>query len=339
MKTFRHTLALVMVRYALLPLSVATGILMARLLGPEQLGLFALMIWLPSVLAGPMSMGLGNANLYIAAREPGTGPALVGNSIWVSVSTSVVVCGALAIAFSFWPGKLPLGLEPRYFLIPLLDLPFRLFNIFGANLFNAWRDQKNFRRSEIAQAVVYFFLCFAVVWPMNLGLWGFVYAQIGTSLAVTAYILWRLHRLGMLHVGLDKALLQRSVVYGFKVQTGSIVRVGSQKIDELILLHFSGPLALGFLTLARNVVNRVRIIPYSLADVIAPRFSAGDAAAGLLAARAMRQIALVMALVSIALLVAVGPLVPWVYGLALAVSGCLIFSPSGCRPAMCAPQR
>lgn len=85
MNILHNTMCLLLSRYLALPLNVVTGILLARVLGPEELGRYALMVWLPSVLAGPMSLGLGNANLYFGARDRGLGPSLVANSFAVSL--------------------------------------------------------------------------------------------------------------------------------------------------------------------------------------------------------------------------------------------------------------
>jgi hypothetical protein len=47
---------------------------------------------------------------------------------------------------------------------------------------------------------------------------------------------------------MDWDLLRRSLSYGMQVQVGSITRIGGQKLDELILLYFTGMRELGLLT-------------------------------------------------------------------------------------------
>nr|WP_246507789.1 oligosaccharide flippase family protein [Nitrospira defluvii] len=307
-------MCLLLSRYLALPLNVVTGILLARVLGPEELGRYALMVWLPSVLAGPMSLGLGNANLYFGARDRGLGPSLVANSFAVSLGFFFIVicllCGFPRIAvFEF-----PLGLTIMHFVAPLLDLPFRLATMFAMNLLNAWEDHAHYRITEIIQTVAYFVCCIVAVFVLHMGLWGFIGAQIAASIVTSLYTIRCLWRHKCLSLRMDWDLLRRSLSYGMQVQVGSITRIGGQKLDELILLYFTGMRELGLLTLARNLTNRFRVIPYSLSTIIGPRLSKADQEAFVLAATATRRMTVVMSGVVAMSVIAVGPLVPLVYG-------------------------
>jgi O-antigen/teichoic acid export membrane protein len=314
MSILHNTMYLLLSRYLTLPLNVVTGILLARVLGPEDLGRYALMIWLPSVLASPMSLGLGNANLYFGARDRGLGPSLVANSFAVSLGFFLIVIVLLYGGLKMVALELPLGLTAAHYLVPLLDLPFRLATTFAMNLLNAWEDHAGFRMIEVIQTVAYFIFCIIAVFAFHMALWGFIGAQIAANVVTCLYTIRCLWRHKCLSLCIDWDLLRRSIGYGMQIQTGSIIRIAGQKIDELILLYFAGVRELGLLTLARNLTNRIRVIPYSLGTVISPRLSKADQEAFLLAATATRRMTLVMlGLVALAV-IAAGPLIPFVYG-------------------------
>jgi O-antigen/teichoic acid export membrane protein len=309
-----NTVLLIVTRYSLLPINIATGILIARILGPAALGLYTLMLWLPSVLAGPMSLGLGNANLFFAARDRTLTRALAANSVAVSVFASVFILGMVYLVINAAPEVLPTGLGIWQIMVPLADLPFRMFNMYGANIFNALKQHKTYRRCEVVQTFTYAMGAFAAVFLFDMTLWGFVLSQIFASVATTLYTLSMLVRSGDFGLRPDFVLLKQGVIYGGKIQVGSILRVAGQKIDELLVVRFSGVGPLGILTLGRNVTNRIRVIPMSLGTVIVPELAQGGDTSRDLVASAARRLVVLMCTIVIAGVSLAPILVPLVYG-------------------------
>jgi O-antigen/teichoic acid export membrane protein len=300
----------------MLPVSMATGILIARVLGPTGLGLYTLMIWLPGILAGPMSLGLGNANLFFASRDSSLSKPLVANSIISSAVVSGVVVALVFLTITFHPGLLPAELEKWQVLLPLADLPFRMFNSYGANIFNALREHQAFRRAEVIQTLVYAVGAFAGVFAMHLTLLAFIGAQIFASACTAMYTSAVLIRGGRFGLRPDWHLLKRGVLYGGVIQIGSILRATGQKLDELILFRFAGSHPLGLLTLGRNISNRIRVIPLSLGTIVVPELAKVGTTSSVLAAKACRRLLLAMTFVVVLAMVLAYPAIPFVYGAA-----------------------
>lgn len=309
-----NTFRLIFTRYSMLPINIATGILIARVLGPIGLGLYTLMLWLPSVLAGPMSLGLGNANLFFAGRDPAMARTLVANSVVASVAVSALLLTAAFLIITFAPAVLPTGLGRWHIMVPLLDLPFRMFNMYGANIFNALKQHQTYRRCEVVQTVAYGLAVFATVLLLDMTLWGFVLSQLSASVVTASYTLGMLVRDRNFGFRPDLPLLKQSIIYGGKIQIGSIMRVAGQRIDELLLFQFAGAGPLGMFTLGRNITNRIRIIPMSLGTVLVPELSKADDLSHVLVTMAIRRLVALMILIVIAGIVLALPLVPLVYG-------------------------
>lgn len=305
---------LILTRYSLLPINIATGILIARVLGPVALGLYTLMLWLPSVLAGPMSLGLGNANLYFAARDRTLTRALAANSVIVSAVASVLIFGAVYLVIGIAPGVLPTGLGVWEIMVPLADLPFRMFNMYGANIFNALKQHQTYRRCEVVQTLTYAAGAFAAVFLFDMTLWGFVLSQILASIVTALYTLSLLVRNGDFGLRPDFDLLKQGAIYGGKIQVGSILRLAGQKIDELLVFRFSGAGALGLLTLGRNLTNRIRVIPVSLGTVLVPELAQGGDVSRELVTRAARRLVVLMTAIVIVGIALAPLLIPIVYG-------------------------
>ncbi|MCD6565405.1 MAG: oligosaccharide flippase family protein [Bacteroidales bacterium] len=311
---FKNTAKLIFVRYITIPLNIITGILLARVLGPQKLGIYAVMMWLPGILAGPMSLGIGNANLYFAAQGEKYLKPLVANSIWICIFLSVIMVLITYSVLTIFPNVLPQGLTNQYILIPLLQIPFRFFIMFNQNIFNALEEQSFYRKVELFQQISYFLLCISGYFLLKIELWGFVYARIFSLMIPCIYIIIILYRKKIMYFNLSWSLLQESIRYGMKIQCSSIARQFSQKIDELIVFKFAGAASLGYLSICRNNVNRLRILPYSLATVIAPRFVMGDKESAILAAKSIRILLCLMSIILPIMVSAVGFIIPFFYG-------------------------
>lgn len=311
---FENTFYLILVRYVTIPLSLVTGILLARVLGPHKLGIYAMMMWLPGVLAGPMSLGIGNANLYFAAQNSENVKPLVANTIWICILMSTFVMVVTFAVLKIFPNILPDQLDYRYIIIPLFQVPFRFFIMFVLNIFNALGDHSHYRKVELLQQVSYFSLCVSGYFLFSIELWGFVYARI-LSLAIPClFIFYILCIKRHLKFTVDWKLLKKSLRYGIKIQCSSLAKQFSQKIDEMIVLKFAGAVSLGYLSICRNNVNRIRVIPYSLATVIAPEFAKGKKETPLLVAKSIRILLLIVFLILLVVIYFIGLLVPVFYG-------------------------
>lgn len=310
----KNTFNLILSRFSIIPLNIITGILIARVLGPASLGIYAIMWWLPSILAGPMSLGVANANLYFGAQNQKYKRPLTANSIFLSLSIFLVVFFIISLCLWFFPNLIPKEMSWVYLLIPLLSIPFRLMIMFTANLFNAWEDHKSYRNTELVQSIAYFLFCIIGVFFFHMSLWGFVLTRIGASVVACFYTLMVLSSRNAISCKIDWELLKKSVNYGLRIQINSFIRLASQNADALILLHFAGAKQVGFLNVAKSITNHIRMIPYSLATVIAPKFAQERRGGPNLASKAIKQLLLLACPIIIFLVLILGPVVVFVYG-------------------------
>src|SRR5437879_5280395 len=89
-----NILTTLVARVALLGLGLISSVVLARTLGPEGRGLFALVLVLPALAKTLALLGFEQANAVYAGLEPGRRRALV----WQSAAIAVVVGSAVAAA-------------------------------------------------------------------------------------------------------------------------------------------------------------------------------------------------------------------------------------------------
>src|SRR5438105_2699501 len=80
---------------------VVSGVISARLLGPENRGYFALLILVPSILAQLGMLGMPQAVTYFTARDPSTARGMAKFAIARSIP-QIVLLVPVQIAIYLW---------------------------------------------------------------------------------------------------------------------------------------------------------------------------------------------------------------------------------------------
>jgi enterobacterial common antigen flippase len=88
-------------------LSIGTGVIMARGLGPSGRGeLSAMMLW-PGLIAGLFTLGLRPALTYALAAQRGQSPCLILMALLLTFCTGLVAAGCGALVLPFWLADYP----------------------------------------------------------------------------------------------------------------------------------------------------------------------------------------------------------------------------------------
>lgn len=161
-----HTLLTGGTNIALALLGMLTGIIAARLLGPQGRGeLAAIQLW-PSFIASIAMLGLPEALVYYSAREPKRAGQYLGTAMAIALASS---CMAMMIGYFTLPillsaqgDKLVQAARWYLFLIPvfaLVGLPYHPLR--GLGLFAVWNSLR------IAPGLIWL-LVLGLAWVLNL---------------------------------------------------------------------------------------------------------------------------------------------------------------------------
>ena len=93
------TLTLV-TRGGLFALSLATNVILARSLGPERRGIYAVAVLIPSILTLLTSLGIGAANVFYISRATLDKRQVVGVSIAAAVVLGAIAYGLLVLVMA-----------------------------------------------------------------------------------------------------------------------------------------------------------------------------------------------------------------------------------------------
>ena len=130
MKFVKDTLITFSTQIITVILSIAAAIVIARVLGPEGKGAYALIFLVPALLALLGNLGIGMANVYFGGSEKHEWTKLASNSLVLALGVGVLLTvGFLAYFFIFEPSFLR-EVEPRWLVLATLLVPLNLLMLY-----------------------------------------------------------------------------------------------------------------------------------------------------------------------------------------------------------------
>lgn len=299
-----------------LPFSVVASILLARFLGPENRGVYAVLILVVSIISFLGNLGLGTANVYFLSK--GRPPASV---LWNSLVVSSLL-GTILVLFTipflgiisdFAGGSVSVWLV----LAILATTPFRIASLYVNNLFLGLSRIGTYNVISILNSA-FSLLPLPVllyVFQDNLAgaLWAFMAGSAIGFLIPCSWILVR--RYAPLRPLLDWSLLKESLRFGIKGHLGNIAGFLSYRMDVFLVAYFVGAGGVGLYTIAVGIAEMIGMLSSAVATVLLPKVATTDSKASWpYASISCRNVVFLSILAALLLLALGAPLIRLAYG-------------------------
>jgi O-antigen/teichoic acid export membrane protein len=278
MGTFtKNTIVTVFTRFSHFALAATTSIAIARILGPENKGVFALAILLPTLLMRLVNIGIPQATVYYVAKRVFDKKVILGNTLLISLVLGVAsLLIGLTILLFFQDSILP-NIPKSYALIALIIAPIGLLYNNFKNIFLGLQKIYTFNFFTIAPDTLGLTLSLTALLILNLGVPGLIAASILSSLVSTSLLIaWVKRSLGTFNLSLNKKYLKAVSLYGFQTYIGRVVVFLNYRLDQFILNGFLNPTAVGFYTISVSISERLWILSSSASAVLFPRIASGE---------------------------------------------------------------
>lgn len=258
-------------RVFLILINAVNTILIARLLGPEGRGQYAVAIAIAAIGAQVLSFGLQSANTYFVARDRSLLGALTSNSLALGVIASVL--GALGFGvFALLPGASPISLGLTALAIatvpPMLltlNLRYLLLGIGEVRSFNV----VDLLASSSGVAITLVLAVSGAATPASLLAVAIAVGAIGALIAARALRPF----IGTLPRP-SAALLRRCGAYGFRVFLATGFGLLVLKSDLLVVQFERGSEASGLYSVSSSVADLLWILPAVVGAILFPRLTA-----------------------------------------------------------------
>jgi O-antigen/teichoic acid export membrane protein len=298
---------------------LVSGVLTARLLGPEDRGNLALVILIPLALSTLGSLGLPLALTYEFSRNETIARGALRNLARPAVVLTGTLVGVHALIVLALVANRDVGVQVAA-AISLLLIPADMAQQYGSAILQGRRDFRAFNFLRLLPAVTYSGLAFCafLLGAGNLPLFALLfatsYALVGITTLVTAL------RRSPPHAVAEAPGPGAMLRFGIRGLFGSVSPLETLRLDQAIVGLYLSPSALGSYVVGVAFTNLPRFVAQSIGVVAYPHVTAQHNPA--LARRSMWRFLLVSIVVCLAVIVPLeilaGWLVPVFFGTAFA---------------------
>ncbi|MFQ5664914.1 MAG: lipopolysaccharide biosynthesis protein [Candidatus Binatia bacterium] len=309
-------------RLLIIGLSVITGVITARMLGPHNRGVFALVYQFAATVVTFAKMGLAQSSVYSIRRERVGAERVAANALCVAL---VLGLASALLAFGLRHRLLATMLRgvPQWaLLISLPVIPILLFESYFYAILQALGKFGLYNRRMLIGTVSLVLGLFTFLVVIRGGLEAAILVVVCNPILMDAWLLVTMHRMFPLSVRPEMPLLWRQVRFGVKSHAQVLAQHMHLRADVYLVAYFLNPAQVAFYILAVRLAEFMLDIPRTVSMALYPRLaSLDDRAMHRLTAQACRR-TILLTTVGGTLLSVAGPMliVLW-YGYAYAPAG------------------
>jgi O-antigen/teichoic acid export membrane protein len=255
-------------------IGLSTSIILARLLGPEGRGVYAMATLLPSLIVTFVHLGIGPATVFYTAKGYYSQREILGSNILLSFIVGIVglIAGFIVILFreSLFP-----NIAYEYLLIALGMIPLNLFFWYLRYILLGVQRFKEYNMMDIFQSLFFLVLIALALWSLGMGVRGALLAGIFAWILTDIVVFFWAHKVaGGISLKPNVSYLKDAVVYGAQAHLASILGFLNYRVDMFLVNWFLNPVAVGFYAISVGLVEKLWLISQAASVVLFPKVAA-----------------------------------------------------------------
>jgi O-antigen/teichoic acid export membrane protein len=315
MTVIRRSIIFTAAQVGLLPVCLASSIVVSRVLGPDGRGVVALVSVLIATSSALATFGFGTSFAYLAGKNLFPRDQIVGSSLIAALGLGALTILVLAACGDLLLGSVLRGMSGLEYAVTLASVPFAYLAVFQLNFLVGAGEAQRASVMQLCAGVFAAALIVAALVVGNQGVSG-VIAMIALIAVVVALwylaIVTRMYGISLTGSGTVGRAAAR---FGAKVYLGTISGQFWLRADVLVLNFYAGPSAVGQYSLATSLAEKVWILDSSVAQVTLHDVIGSPAReAGLIVAKTSRNVLFLAACGCLALAVVAAWLIPALFG-------------------------
>lgn len=252
-------------------------IIIARVLGRELQGNYALITTFPAILMMFVNLGMNISTVYYVSRQEIDPGESFFNNLIIGVALSIIGIVAGFITIYFFGDIVFKDINDHsYVYLILIGLPFMLLNTFFQTIFQGIQDFKVFNTILVVTQITNFLLVLILIVLFDFGLMGALIAFIsGHALTFVFILIFSVKRFNLSreNLKLNVPYLRKSFHYGFKSYMSNLVTFLNYRINIYLLGFFIGNGAVGLYFTALNLGEKLSVFTQSISSVLLPRIA------------------------------------------------------------------
>ena len=292
------------------------GVITARLLTPENRGLYALFFTISGLLVTLLHVGISPANIYFLNNRKRDIGELLGNTLVYIAFASLLlfILFAIAVIYDFrgsFADLDPLQTWTMMWLVVLATLVEVSISglIYGSNLYGF------ISRALILQATLLLLATLPIYFTADNLVYGLAFRVFATCIFVTLF-LKSFVAISVKKLKFSYPILKAQLQFGSKNWVQNIIGFFNVRSYVLILGLIAAPDVVGFFSVAWLFVELVRFVPDTIATMILPSLTSykTDQERTLLTVKSIKLICATTTLLAILLIFLLQHVIPIVFG-------------------------
>lgn len=299
-----------------------TGIITARVLGPENRGIFGLVALFPASLVTLSKFGQGIASVYFIRKEKEDVSRVASNILIIAVVTGASLIGVSLFLREYVLTTVLRGVPGWAFFVVMPLVPVLLIESYMYGLLQATDRFRVYNIRLLSEAVLTLTGMATVLVVLGWGLPGALGVAVGVRLCMVLWVIVTIHRGTPLRLSFDTSLFRRMIRYGLKSHVQIIASHFHFKAAMYLVAYFTSPAQVAFYAIASRLAEHILWVPQSLGMALFPRLAdSSDKRAHEMTAAAVRQSLVVTGSIAVSLALAGELLITTWYGAEYAAAG------------------
>lgn len=264
-------------RVAAFGFSIVTNVILARSLGPDGRGVYAVAVLVSAILSLLGQLGIGPANVYHLSKKLISLDELIGHSASLALLFGTFGFGIVFVYVFLTGADEVLGIGSRYVLIASAALPFMLLTAFLQSLLQGGQRFVQFNSVLLVQYASPTFMLLASFVVFADRTLGAVCAWTASAIATAVVAALTVAPVSHLSIRMRAGTMRALLGFGVVSYLGNVTSFVNLRFDVLIVNFFAGTRQVGLYSVGTGMAEVVWFISNAAATVLAPRVSAAGA--------------------------------------------------------------
>lgn len=258
-------------------IQLATVLVIARWLGPDGNGKYAMSVLLPTFLSTLLNLGIPAANVYFIGRGDANTKEVLRSNVgyWIVFSLSGLVT-SIVVVISFSELLFP-DVPTTLIFLGLVAFPPALLQTYLASILQGLQDFRRFNTALLVGPVSSLLFVLAALILLDSDMLGALCAFIAgqTCALIATYALLRQSEKQHSPSARSSSSSygRRSISYGWKAHLSNILAFLNYKVDIFLVNLLLDPAATGIYVIAVQLAERLWMLSAAVSTVIFPRLA------------------------------------------------------------------
>jgi O-antigen/teichoic acid export membrane protein len=295
--------------------SLGTNVILARSLGPEGRGVYAVAVVTPAIIALLAQLGIQNANVYYTSKKLIALDELAGHAVALALVLGTL-CFAVILGYvEVTHSRRFLGIGSEYVLVACAALPFYLLTIFFQGILQGTERFVHFNvvlLTQYAAPTLGLFVGVVVLRGQTLGA---VAAWTASAVVTSLVSVGCVAGLTRLSLRLRTSTLRTLLRFGLVGYLGTLTSFVNYRFDVFIVNFFAGARQVGLYAVGTGLAEIVWYLASAAGTVLAPRVASSAREEADRVTEAVSRVVALLALVAAAAIAVLAPFViVWFFG-------------------------